>query len=75
MKGDQKVQVRTLYWGLGQAVYVDAQGEVAGVGRPGAEGWEFTDDPELVDRARKLLDVYEGNVDLIEFVELPVEVR
>lgn len=73
--GDQKVQVRTLYWGLGQAVYVDAQGRSAGVGRPGPEGWEFTSRPELVDAARKLLDIYEGNVDAIEFVEIPVEIQ
>jgi len=73
--GDQKVQVRTLYWGLGQAVYVDAQGTTAGVGRPGPEGWEFTSRPELVDSAQKLLDIYEGNVDAIEFVEVPVEIQ
>ena len=72
---EQKVQVRTLYWGLGQAVYVDAQGETAGVGRPGDGGWEFTDTPESVDGAASLLDIYEGNVDVIEFVELPVEIR
>lgn len=73
--GDQRLQVRTLYWGLGQAMYVDAQGRLAGVGRPGAEGWEFADEPRLADRARLLLDVYEGNVDIIEFVKMPVEVR
>ncbi len=78
VKGDKKVQIRTLYWGLGQAIYVDAQGEVAGVGRPAPEGggsWEFVDDPDLVDEARLLLDIYEGNVDTIEFVRMPVEIR
>ena len=70
---EQKVQVRTLYWGLGQAIYVDSQGETAGIGRPGAEGWVFTDDPELADEAGLLLDIYEGNVDTIEFVPMPVE--
>jgi hypothetical protein len=73
--GDQKVQVRTLYSGLAQAVYVDAQGETAGIGRPGSGGWEFTDDPELADDARRFLDIYEGNVDAIEFVPLPIEIR
>jgi hypothetical protein len=75
VKGEQKIQVRTLYWGLGQAVYVDAQGELAGIGRPGPAGWTFADDPGIVDRARLLLDIYEGNVDVIEFVALPVDVR
>lgn len=75
VQGDQKVQVRTLYWGLGQAIYVDAQGQLAGVGRPGNEGWEFRDEPRLADRARLLLDISEGNVDVIDFVKIPVEVR
>jgi hypothetical protein len=75
VNGDQKVQVRTLYWGLGQAIYVDARGESAGVGRPGEDGWEFTNEPGLADEAKLLLDIYEGNVDVIEFVELPVEIR
>ena len=73
--GDQKLQVRTLYWGLGQAIYVDAQGQTAGIGRPGPDGWEFTNDPELARSARLLLDIYEGNVDEIEFVRFPVEAR
>ena len=75
VKGEKKVQVRTLYWGLAQAVYVDSQGKTAGIGRPGPDGWEFTDDPELADDARRLLDIYEGNVDAIEFVRLPIEIR
>jgi hypothetical protein len=73
--GDEQRQVRTLYWGLGQAIYVDSQGEIAGVGRPGPEGWEFSPDPELAGDAARLLDIYEGNVDVIRFVELPVEIR
>jgi hypothetical protein len=73
--GEQKVRVRTLYWGLAQAVYAGAQGRTAGIGRPGPEGWEFTDDPGLASDARRLLDIYEGNVDAIEFVRLPMEIR
>ncbi len=73
--GEQQVQVRTLYWGLGQAIYVDAQGRSAGVGRPGPDGWEFTNDPDLAGDAQLLLDIYEGNVDTIEFVDLPVQIQ
>ena len=75
VNGEKKVQVRTLYSGLAQAVYVDSQGKTAGIGRPGPDGWEFTDDPELASDARRLLDIYEGNVDAIEFVRLPIEIR
>jgi FtsZ-binding cell division protein ZapB len=73
--GDQKIQLRTLYWGLGQAIYVDSKGEIAGIGHPGAEGWEFSNEPDLADQAKLLLDIYEGNVDVIRFVRLPVEIR
>jgi hypothetical protein len=70
-EGGRKVSVRTLYWGLAQAVYVDAQGESAGIGRPGPDGWVFTEDGDLAGDAKLLLDIYEGNDDEIEFVALP----
>ncbi len=73
--GDQKLQVRTLYWGLAQAIYVDAQGRMAGIARPGEAGWEFVDDAALASRAELLLDIYEGNVDTIAFVPMPVDLR
>ncbi len=75
VEGGQKIQVRTLYWGLGQAIYVDTQGQLAGVGRPGDDGWDFTGDPAIADNAALVLDIYEGNVDVIRFVELPVEIQ
>ncbi|MEM9174742.1 MAG: DUF3450 family protein [Myxococcota bacterium] len=71
----QRIQVRTLYWGLGQAIYVDTQGKVAGLGRPGADGWSFIDDASLADDARLFLDSHEGNVDTIAFVPIPVDVE
>jgi hypothetical protein len=73
--GGPKVHVRTLYWGLAQAIYVDSQGQTAGFGRPGPDGWAFAASPELVEPAAQLLDIYEGNVDVIDFVSLPVEIR
>ena len=75
VEGGQKMQVRTLYWGLGQAIYVDAQGRTAGTGHPGPNGWVFTDANDIASRADHLLDIYEGNIDTIEFVELPVEIH
>jgi len=74
IEGGQKVSVRTLYWGLGQAVYVDRQGRLAGIGRPGPRGWVFSSDDEIADDALLLLDIYEGNVDTIGFVRLPAEI-
>jgi len=73
--GEQKVQIRTLYWGLGEAIYVDSAADNAGIGHPGDEGWVFTADSALADDAKRLVDIYEGNVDAIEFVSLPAAVR
>lgn len=75
LDAEQKVQVRTLYWGLGQAVYVDGQGVHAGIGRPGSDGWEFSEQPDFARDAKLLLDVYEGNVDVIGFVKIPVAIQ
>jgi len=75
VEGGEQVQVRTLYWGLGQAIYADTRGKSAGIGRPGDAGWEFSNQPEIADEANLLLDIYEGNVDTIEFVEIPVEIH
>lgn len=75
LDAEQKVQVRTLYWGLGQAVYVDGQGVRAGTGRPGPEGWEFSEQPEFARDAKRLLDVYEGNADVISFVKIPAAIE
>ena len=71
--GEQKVQVRTLYWGLGQAVYVDTPRVAsAGLGRPGASmAGSSSNDQSVAEEAKLLLDIYEGNVDTIEFVRLP----
>lgn len=73
--GDQKVQVRTLYWGLAQAIYVDTQGQVAGIGHPTPEGWVFIDGAAPSAEAKLLLDIYEGNVDTIAFVPIPVDLQ
>jgi len=73
--GGEKVLVRTLYWGLAQAIFVDAQGRTAGLGRPTDEGWVFEDMDGLTDDAKLLLDIYEGNVDTIAFVPVPVDIQ
>ncbi|MGZ0656750.1 DUF3450 family protein [Coraliomargarita sp. W4R53] len=68
------VEVRTLYWGLAMAYYVDASAEYAGIGYPGADGWEW---PQLEGKGleiKRLLDVYEGAED-IQFVEVPARIN
>lgn len=73
--GGQKIQVLTLYWGLAFAIYVDSQGEIAGFGEPGPDGWVWKQDNAIAADAKKFMDMYEGNTDVIEFVQLPVSVK
>lgn len=68
------VEVRTLYWGLGMAYYVDASGHYAGVGYPGPDGWKWPRIEGAGTAIRRLLDVYEGG-EAIQFVEVPTRIQ
>ncbi len=74
LEGGKVVEVRTLYWGLGGAFYVDASGEYAGVGYPTAEGWEWPRVDGAGAEIKRLIDVYEGSED-IQFVEVPARIK
>lgn len=64
-------EVKTLYIGLGQAYYVSAKGE-AGVGQPGASGWEWQPANELAARVTEAMQVLQ-NKESPHFVSLPVK--
>lgn len=68
------VEVRTLYWGLAMAYYVDASGAYAGIGYPGPDGWEWPRIEGAGSAIRKLVDVYEGG-ESIQFVEVPARIQ
>jgi archaellum component FlaC len=68
------VQVTTLYWGLAQAYFVDNAGSYAGVGKPGAEAWEWTEIEGVGPQIKQLLDIYEG-IEEIQFVEIPASIQ
>ncbi|MGJ8651925.1 MAG: DUF3450 family protein [Opitutaceae bacterium] len=68
------VEVRTLYWGLGQAYYVDASATYAGIGYPTEEGWEWPRIEGAGPEIKRLLDVYEGS-EAIQFVNVPARIK
>ena len=73
--GDGRViEVRTLYWGLGGAFYVDTAGGFAGVGFPEEGGWGWPTVDGSGGQIKRLFDVYEGSED-IQFVEVPVRIK
>jgi len=65
--------VSEVYLGLAQGWYVSANRSYAGVGRPGANGWEWraSDEAEAVDRVIAILERRRN----VELVALPVELR
>ncbi len=74
LPGGKIVEVRTLYWGLAMAYYVDASGEYAGIGYPGADGWEWPQVEGAGAEIKRLIDVYEG-AEEIQFVEVPARIN
>jgi hypothetical protein len=67
-------EVAALYVGLGQAYYVGANGTLAGVGRPGKDGWTWepaTDAAQQISDAVAILN----NEKVADFVLLPVKVE
>jgi len=72
--GGRVIEVRTLYWGLGGAFYVDSAGEYAGVGYPGTDAWEWPKVEGASAQIKRLLDVYEGSED-IQFVPVPARIK
>lgn len=68
------VEVRTLYWGLATAYYVDASGQYAGIGYPTAEGWEWPRIDNAGEAIKRLIEVYEGSAE-IEFIPVPARIQ
>lgn len=68
------VSVDTLYFGLGAAYYVDAEGKLAGFGQPGPEGWKWTAAPEIGPAVQDAQAMYRNNKQAA-FVGLPATLR
>ncbi|MEL6716294.1 MAG: DUF3450 family protein, partial [Planctomycetota bacterium] len=64
-------EVTTIYLGVGQAFYVNKGGEYAGVGRPTADGFEWTPDNALAPTVARLVAIYDGKEPAV-FVPVPV---
>lgn len=67
-------EVDILYFGLGGAFFQDKSGQYAGVGYPGADGWEWKETPESASAIGDLFAVYQGTAEA-EFVRLPVSIK
>ena len=72
-KGDE-VSVQTVYLGLGAAYFVNEAGDFAGVGAPGASGWEWTVKSDIAPKVQEVVKIYR-NERAARFVTLPASVR
>lgn len=68
--GGKKAEVKAIYVGLGQGYFVNAAGDIAGMGTPSAAGWKWTTDPKLAKSMIEVLDVMKKTVSP-KLVELP----
>lgn len=72
--GEQTREADTLYFGLGGAIYADAEGVVAGYGRPGPEGWTWEASPENAEAILQVIASYKGEIPAT-YVALPLSVE
>jgi len=69
--GDASVEVKTLYFGLAGAYFASENASYAGLGKPGSDGWDWTEDDAIADQVVALIKTYEGAREAT-FVKLPV---
>jgi len=76
LKDGREVEVRTIYFGLGVAYYAGSEetADVAGIGTPGAEGWDWKEAPEQAKDIDLLIGMNKGEK-VADFVSLPVEIK
>ncbi|WP_372806826.1 DUF3450 family protein [Pontiella sp.] len=66
-------EVQTLYLGFGCAYYCTAKGDVAGMGRPSADGWRWEPNNALAKPVADSIAILK-NEKTAEFISLPVRV-
>lgn len=71
----REVQVSTMYFGLGQAYFVDTTGSYAGLGVPTDEGWVYEQDDSIAPLVQELIAIYEGEATEISFIPVPVKIQ
>jgi hypothetical protein len=67
-------EVQTIYFGLGQAYYVNAAGDSAGIGHPSADGWAWSEANHLAGRVTEAIAILKNEREPA-YVPLPVEIR
>lgn len=67
-------EVTAIYFGLGQAYYIGANGKVAGVGRPAEDGWKWEPANDAAASIAEAVAILK-NEKAANFVPLPVKIQ
>ncbi|HYF34471.1 MAG TPA: DUF3450 family protein [Prosthecobacter sp.] len=71
--GGKKAEAKTIYVGLGQGYFVNAAGDLAGIGTPGTSGWVWQADRAIAKEMLEVLEVMKKAVSP-KLVELPATI-
>ena len=69
-----KMSVRVLYLGLARAYFAANTGDVAGIGIPGKDGWQWEDRSDIAGDVRGAIAVYQKDKQP-QLIELPVSLQ
>ncbi len=69
----RKQEMDVVYLGLTRAFAVSVDNKIAGISRPGKNGWKWDWRPEIAHNVRKAIDSYNSK-EMAVFVHLPVKV-
>ncbi len=74
LENGSSMEVAAMYIGIGQAYYVNNNGDVAGIGTSGDEGWIWSPNNDVASQISLSLGIF-NNEKPASFVPLPVEIR
>jgi hypothetical protein len=74
-RNKREIEVRVIYFGLGQAFYVGEGNQEAGIGYPEAQGWRWEPRTGIAKTVRKAIEILEDHPEQAHFQSLPVKLR
>jgi len=70
----EEVAVQTVYIGLGAGYFVNDAGDFAGVGMPGASGWDWSIRNEIAPAVKDVVKIYRSEMPA-RFIALPATIK
>ena len=74
LKDGSTIEVTTVYIGLGQAYFVNATGNIAGIGNRSDDTWQWTEKNEIAPAVSEVISILK-NEKVASYIKLPVEIK